>query len=109
MIGSVHDAESLYTSALEAGFQELPTQIPNQSFQPNFNSGLSGREIEVLQLLAQGAANKEIATTLSIGESTAKTHVAHIFEKLEVNKRTEAVTEALRRGIITLQPQAVLR
>ena len=108
MIHSVYEVESLSTSALEAGFQELPMQIPNQIFQHDFNSGLSGREIEVLQLMAQGAANKEIATTLSIGHCTVKTHVTHIFEKLEVNKRTEAVTEALRRGIITLQRQEVL-
>ena len=109
MIRSVYDVESLSTSALESGFQELPDQIPNQIFQTNFNSGLSRREIEVLQLLAQGAANKEVAATLSIGHCTVKTHVGHIFEKLGVSKRTEAVTEALRRGIITLQPQAVLR
>ena len=108
MIRSVYDVETLSTSALETRLQELPTQIPNQVFQPSFNSGLSGREIEVLQLIAEGAANKEIATKLSITQSTVKTHATHIFEKLGVNTRTEAVTDALRRGIITLQPHEIL-
>ena len=109
VIRSIYDDETLSSSALEAGIQEFPAQIPSQVFQPDLSSGLSEREIEVLQLMAQGAANKEIASTLSIGQSTVKTHIAHIFEKLSVNRRTEAVTESLRRGIIVLQPQEVLR
>ena len=63
---------------------------------------LSERELQVLRLMADGAANKEIAATLSISESTAKTHVANIFQKLDTNDRTEAVTQALRKGIIKL-------
>ena len=63
---------------------------------------LSEREVEVLQKMASGAANKEIAASLSISESTVKTHVANIFQKLDVSHRTEAVTAALQRGIIRL-------
>ena len=63
---------------------------------------LSEREVEVLQHLATGSANKEIAATLSISESTVKTHVANIFHKLEVNGRMEAVTKAIQKGIIKL-------
>ena len=63
---------------------------------------LSPREIEVLQLVARGQANKEIAAQLTITEATVKTHLAHIFQKLAVNDRTEAVTVALQRGIIHL-------
>ena len=63
---------------------------------------LSPREIEVLQLVARGQANKEIAAQLTITEATVKTHLAHIFQKLAVNDRTEAVTAALQRGIIRL-------
>ena len=63
---------------------------------------LSEREVEVLQLMAKGAANKEIAASLTISESTVKTHVANIFQKLDVNHRTEAVTQALQKGIIRL-------
>ncbi len=50
--------------------------------------------------MAQGAANKEIAASLSISESTVKTHVTNIFQKLEVTNCTEAVTKAMARGII---------
>ena len=63
---------------------------------------LSAREIEVVQLMARGEANKGIAASLSISESTVKTHIANIFSKLDVNHRTEAVTQALQKGIIKL-------
>ena len=63
---------------------------------------LSGREVEVLQLMAGGAANKEIAVSLTLSESTVKTHVSNIFGKLEVNDRTGAVTKAVQKGIIKL-------
>ena len=63
---------------------------------------LTGRELAVLRLLARGTPNKEIGTALHISESTVKTHIARIFHKLGVDDRTEAVTTALARGIITL-------
>jgi len=63
---------------------------------------LSKREIEVLTLIARGTANKVIATSLNISESTVKTHIQSISQKLEVNGRTEAVTKALSKGIIRL-------
>ncbi len=63
---------------------------------------LSGREIEVLALVARGAANKEVARQLYISETTVKTHLAHIFTKLGVDDRTAAVTVALDRGILRL-------
>ena len=63
---------------------------------------LSEREVEILKLIAQGTSNKIIATSLNIGESTVKTHIQSIFNKLGVNDRTEAVTEAIKKGIITL-------
>jgi DNA-binding NarL/FixJ family response regulator len=65
---------------------------------------LSEREIEILQLVAQGLNNKAIAKELLISESTVKAHMLHIFEKLGVTDRTAAVTTALRRGIIRLEP-----
>ncbi|BBL80315.1 DNA-binding response regulator [Rubrobacter xylanophilus] len=65
-------------------------------------NALSGREIEVLDLVAQGASNREIARRLWISETTVKTHLLHIYEKLGVADRTAAVTAALRRGIIRL-------
>ena len=63
---------------------------------------LSERELEVLRSMARGAANKEIATELVISESTVKTHVTNIFQKLGASDRTQAVTLALQRQLITL-------
>ncbi|HET8628877.1 MAG TPA: response regulator transcription factor [Thermomicrobiales bacterium] len=63
---------------------------------------LTERELDVLRLLARGAANKEIGAQLHISESTVKTHVANIFQKLGVTDRTEAVTVALTRGLLRL-------
>ncbi len=63
--------------------------------------GLSDRELEVLQLLADGNTNKDIAERLFISTQTVKTHIAHIFEKLGVKDRTEAVASALRSGLVT--------
>jgi two-component system NarL family response regulator len=63
---------------------------------------LSERELEVLRLMAKGKSNKEIATTLFISEGTVKSHGKSIFAKLNVASRTEAVTEATRRGFLRL-------
>ena len=63
---------------------------------------LSDREIEVLRLMAGGQSNKDIADHLSITQSTVKTHITSIFQKLNVTTRTEAVTNALKKGIIQL-------
>jgi len=63
---------------------------------------LSDREAAVLQLVAEGKANKAIAHALSLSEDTIKAHLRSIFSKLDVADRTQAVTTALRRGIITL-------
>ena len=63
---------------------------------------LSAREIEVLELVAKGASNKEIGKSLSISVATVKTHLIHIYGKLGVDDRTAAVTTALEQGIIAL-------
>jgi DNA-binding NarL/FixJ family response regulator len=64
---------------------------------------LTMRELTVLRLLAEGKANKEIATALSIAETTVKVHLTHLFEKLGVSSRTEAMAVAARRGLVRLQ------
>ena len=63
---------------------------------------LSAREIEVLLHVARGTSNKLIARELRISEATVKTHLLHIFAKLNVDDRTAAVTVALERGIVRL-------
>jgi len=80
------------TSRLLDKVSELPLPSESHSF--------SKREVEILQLLAQGLSNKEIAQQLTLSEHTIKTHVANIFAKLEVNNRAEAVLQAVKRGIL---------
>jgi two-component system NarL family response regulator len=64
---------------------------------------LTPRELATLRLLADGKANKEIASELGISERTVKTHLGHLFEKLGVTSRTEAVKVATRRGLVRLE------
>lgn len=61
---------------------------------------LSGRELEILALLAKGLSNRAISRELFISEATVKTHLVHVFDKLGVDNRTAAITTALQRGII---------
>lgn len=61
---------------------------------------LTPRELSALRLLANGQSNKEIAVSLDISERTVKSHLAHLFEKLGVTSRTEAVRVATRRGLV---------
>jgi two-component system, NarL family, response regulator YdfI len=68
----------------------------------DFVEPLTSREREVLQMLAQGYGNKEIASRLHISDHTAKFHVASILGKLGASSRTEAVSLALRRGLVLL-------
>ena len=63
---------------------------------------LTPRELSALQLMADGKANKEIAADLGISERTVKTHLGHLFEKLGVTSRTEAVKVANRRGLVRM-------
>lgn len=61
---------------------------------------LSARETEILQLIAKGISNNEAAQLLSLSKATIRTHLEHIYRKLEVTNRVEAVTEGLRKGLI---------
>jgi DNA-binding NarL/FixJ family response regulator len=76
-----------------ARFTRISQEIQNYS-------DFSSREIEVLVLMAKGFSNKDIAERLILSESTVKTHIHNIFHKLNVYSRTEAVTKAIRIGIL---------
>lgn len=66
-------------------------------------TSLTFRELDVIKLIAQGSLNKEIADRLNITEGTVKSHTSALFIKLGVNNRTEAVREAVRRGLVRLE------
>jgi two-component system, NarL family, response regulator YdfI len=69
---------------------------------PEFSEEITSRETEVLRMLAQGLANKDIAAGLGISEHTVKFHISSILEKLGASTRTEAVTLGIRRGLIPI-------
>ena len=101
-ISAVHRGESLVQPGVASRVLDRLAQLTRQAGQAAEPQLLSDRELEVLQLMASGAANKQIASDLTISESTVKTHVTNIFQKLDVNHRTEAVTKAMSKGIIKL-------
>jgi len=87
---------------VHAGKRRLPAAVAQKLAEHMADEPISPRELEVLSLMTAGKRNKEIAGVLSIAEDTVKMHVRNILSKLQVNDRTEAVTVALRRGIIRL-------
>jgi two-component system, NarL family, response regulator LiaR len=87
--------------AVSAPSLPLSNRLPPQQHMPPYEA-LTERELEVLALLAQGMPNKEIAAHLVISERTAKFHVSSIMGKLGATNRTEAVSLAAQRGLITL-------
>jgi DNA-binding NarL/FixJ family response regulator len=88
--------------AVHAGKRHVPSAIAAKLVDHLASEKLTQRELDVLKEIARGKRNKEIGATLSIAEDTVKMHVKSILMKLGVNDRTEAVTSALRRGIIHL-------
>lgn len=98
-IRAVHCGESLIQPVVASKVLDRLTELSRRA--PSVDE-ISERELQVLQLVAKGAANKQIGAELSIAQSTVKTHISSIFQKLGVNDRTEAVTEALKKGIIRL-------
>ena len=78
----------------------MPPEVAERLAAREGQSGLSAREIEILELIAKGLRNKEIAGALGIGQETVQTHIKRLFVKLHVSDRTAAVTVALSRGIV---------
>ena len=102
----------LYIGLFAAGFMALGIWVgmkliprrPAEAFTPNEQVrgtlGISDREFEVLELLAAGRSNKEIAAKLSVSPNTVKTHVAKLYAKLAVTRRTEAIIRARELGML---------
>ena len=88
--------------ALMEGKQWIPEEIARQLKARKFVETLTLREREIVLCIAKGEANKQISTSLGISEETVKSHVKNILAKLQAKDRTEAVTLALKRGIVHL-------
>jgi two-component system, NarL family, response regulator len=88
--------------AVRSGKRYLPPEVAQKLAEGMPTNDLTDREHQVLELMVRGKANKEIAVSLGIEESTVKVHARSIFSKLGVSQRTEAVVTALKRGLVHL-------
>jgi len=88
--------------AVHRGQRYIPATVGSAIAESLPRTDLSSREIEVLQLVAGGLRNKEIAYRINVSEATVNAHVKHVLQKLNASDRTQAVTIALKRGIIRL-------
>jgi DNA-binding NarL/FixJ family response regulator len=88
--------------AVLAGQRWIPKEVASRLASRKSFENLTSREVQVLDELAKGLSNKEIADILNISEHTVKTHLKNILGKLHAADRTEAVTTAIQRGIIRL-------
>ena len=80
----------------------VPPEIATRLANHISDETLTAREIEILQHVAEGNRNRDIADRLFISEGTVKVHIQHIMDKLGASDRTQAITIAIRRGIIHL-------
>lgn len=88
--------------AVHAGQTRIPPDVAAKLAERMTGPELTNRELDVLRLLMAGKSNKQIAAALFISEGTVKTHVNNILGKLGASDRTQAVTTALKRGIVSL-------
>lgn len=87
---------------VSCGKLAFPRRIADRLSNKQMTAGLSAREREILELVAKGLTNKEVAASLNISQFTVRTHLSHITSKLEVSHRTEAIAVATQTGLITL-------
>jgi DNA-binding NarL/FixJ family response regulator len=88
-------------ASVHSGKRYIPRHIAARLADRMMRSNLTGRETEILEMLAKGLTNKEIGRALEISDNTVRNHVISIISKLEVSDRTEAATAAIQRGIIS--------
>jgi DNA-binding NarL/FixJ family response regulator len=88
---------------VRAGETYIPPSVAKRLAERKSYRELSSRELQVLQLVAKGLCNKEIADVLHFTEFTAKAHVRNILAKLDVDDRTQAATLAIARGLVSLE------
>src|SRR5262245_14012698 len=99
----IAEAPSLSAArTLGLGAEAFLVAASGDTDEPRLVESLTARELQVLTLLANGLPNKQIAKNLAVSEETVKFHLASIFGKLGASNRTDAVRQALRRGLVPL-------
>lgn len=99
-IHSVHAGEEVF--APKAAADVLHRLAARQDEESEIFEGLHSRELEILKLVCKGMPNRDIANELTLSERTVSTHLVNIFRKLRVSSRTEAVVQALKKGLVNL-------
>jgi len=102
MLECIRRGEAPVTGSLAAKILNEFRQPKSSSHNADVRDGLSPRETQVLELIVQGATNKEIATALSIAEDTVKIHLRNILEKLHLHNRIQAAVYAVRQGLVPM-------
>ena len=87
---------------VHAGARRIPAVVAERLAERMAGQELTGRELQVLELIVKGRSNKEISSELAISEATVKSHINSLLSKLGVSDRTQAATSALQRGIVHL-------
>ncbi len=100
-IETVHHGKPFCSPAVIAAVASRIVALAAQSHRPNHRVTLTRRETEILELIASGQRNKEIASRLNISLATVKNHVHRILDKLEVKGRHDAIRQAYERGLLT--------
>jgi len=100
----IHSGEGLLAPSMAAKVMREFARTREQHELAPMLTALTNREVEILQHVAAGLANKEIAARLGISERTVKNHLSNIMEKLHVNSRTQAAVYALRSGLVPPAP-----
>lgn len=95
--------------SVHAGKSHIPPVIAQRLAERMSTEQLTPREQDVLEQIVRGKSNKEIGTALDISEATVKTHINNLLGKLGVEDRTQAVTAAIQRGLVQLDPSGDLR
>ena len=102
-VRQVHAGESVLHPAIARKVLNRFVPSPDKPGKPKSTETLSDREIEVLRLATRGLSNQNIADELCLSLRTVQAHLGHIFNKLQVSSRTEAVVHALKQGWVTLE------
>jgi NarL family two-component system response regulator LiaR len=102
-VRQVHAGESVLHPAIARKVLNRFVPVTDKSTRPKPSDMLSERELAVLRLATRGLSNQEIADELCLSLRTVQAHLGHIFNKLQVSSRTEAVVHALKQGWVTLE------
>lgn len=102
-VRAVHEGESVLHPAIARKVIDRAVKAPAGSDHDQGPDSLSDRELDVLRLAAQGLSNRDIASELHLSSRTVQAHLSTIFAKMRVGSRTQAVVQALRRGLLTLE------